>query len=54
MKVAFILWMAFAVVVASVDEDDGRPWWGRAIYALLFGGIIAAPFTIIALLARLP
>jgi hypothetical protein len=43
----FAIWMFASMVIACIDdqrsriEGDDRPWYGRAIFALLAGGIYA-------------
>lgn len=59
MKTWFMLWMFSSALVgyldaADLDDDDGRPWWGRAIGAMLVGGVLAAVPGALAKLAGLP
>jgi hypothetical protein len=59
MKTWFMIWMFASALVGYLDaidpeEEDGRPWWGRAIGAMLLGGVLAAIPGCLAVLARLP
>jgi uncharacterized membrane protein len=60
MRTWFMIWMVCSVIVAVDDarrsaiEGDDRPWWGRAIMALLVGGVFAAVPGLLAVIARLP
>lgn len=59
MKTWFMMWMFASALVGyldamDLDSDDGRPWWGRAIGAMLMGGVIAAGPGCLAVIAKLP
>lgn len=60
MKTWFMFWMFASALWAHLDAtdpeagDDDHPWWGRALGALLCGGVLAAVPGALAKLAGLP
>jgi hypothetical protein len=59
-KTAIVLWLAVSAVLGwrdaerSAIEGDDRPWWGRAIMALIAGAVFSAVPGTLAVLAGLP
>lgn len=60
MRTWFAIWMVGSAIVGGFDtqlsaiEGDDRPWWGRAIFAMMVGGLFSLPFGVLAIAARMP